>query len=174
MPKKNREISKKKRIIKLLVEILIFVIIFFAIMTWMKRGMIKGEPPRIDIVDLQGQAINFDSYAGEPMLLHFWASWCKICEFERGVVNAVSEDWPVLSIAMQSGDNETVKAFMQQKKISWRTVADENGAIANDYGVVGVPSSFILNKQGQIIMTDTGYTTSWGLRLRLWLAKVFY
>ncbi len=165
---------RKKRIIRLLVEVLIFILLFLAITTWMKRSMIKGSPPAIEMVDLQGQAVRFDSYSGEPLLLHFWASWCKICEFERGVVDAISKDWPVVSIAMQSGDNETVKEFMQQKKIIWRTIVDEEGTIARDYGVVGVPSSFILNKQGQIIMTDTGYTTSWGLRLRLWLVKVFY
>ncbi len=169
---KRNKTRPKKRITRILIEILVFLLLMFAITTWMTRDMIKGIPPVISIADIQGQSVVFADYTGQPLLLHFWASWCKICDFERGVVDAVSKDWPVLSIAMTSGDNQKVTEFMQEKSIDWRTIADEDGTIANDYGVVAVPANFILNSRGEIVFTDTGYITSWGLRLRLWLARV--
>ena len=44
--------------------------------------------------------------------------------------------------------------------------------MARRYGVGGVPASFILDADGRIAFHERGYTTQWGLRLRLWLAKV--
>lgn len=170
---KRNKTSNKKRGRRLLIEALIFLLIFIGIKTWMKRDMVDGVPPPIQQADLSGQQVALADYSGKPVLVHFWASWCKVCDLERGAVDSVSKDWPVLSIAMQSGDEDAVSQFMDEKSISWRTISDESGALSSRYGIVGVPASFILNKDGEIVFSETGYTTSLGLRFRLWYADHF-
>ena len=44
------------------------------------------------------------AHPGQPVALHFWAEWCAICKLEQHSVTRVASDWPVLTVAMQSGD----------------------------------------------------------------------
>ncbi len=136
--------------------------------------MTTGLAPDIVASDLQGEQVSLADYRGEPVLLYFWASWCKICEFEQGAVQSVSKSWPVLSIAMQSGGSFEVAKFMESKAVQWRTIADQSGDLTKRYGVAGVPALFIIDANGYIRFKETGYTTSWGLKTRLLLTRIFY
>ena len=49
---------------------------------------------------------------------------------------------------------------------------DEDGKLATQFGVHGVPTSYILDAKGKIRFREVGLTSSWGLRLRLWLATM--
>ena len=171
---RTRHQSTRRRAIRLIAEILIFVLIYLGVRAWMQRDMAEGTPPAIQAIDVSGQNVSLSDFHGQPLLLHFWASWCRICRFEQGAVNAVSDDWPVLTIAMQSGDARQVRAFMEERQIAWQTIVDESGNLANEYGVAGVPANFILDADGNIRFHESGYTTSAGLRLRLWLARLLY
>jgi thioredoxin-related protein len=75
-----------------------------------------------------------------------------------------------VTVALNSGDDNEVTEYMQEQGLAWSVINDDNGSLANRYGVKGVPALFIFNKQGQIVFTSVGYSTEFGLRLRLWLA----
>ena len=171
---RTRNQSTRRRAITLIAEVLFFLLIYLGVRAWMQRDMVEGQAPTIQATDVAGQVVSLSDFHGQPLLLHFWASWCRICQFEQGAVNAVAADWPVLTIAMQSGDTEQVQAFMEKRKLDWQTVVDESGALAKEYGVMGVPANFILDANGKIRFRESGYTTSAGLRLRLWLTRLLY
>jgi len=76
-----------------------------------------------------------------------------------------------VTVAMQSGDSSEISQYMRDSGLNFSVIADETGALAQRYGVKAVPVSFILNPQGQIVFSESGYTSSWGLQLRLWLAN---
>jgi len=59
---------------------------------------------------------------------------------------------------------------MQKKQLAWSVINDTHGHIAESYGVKAVPALFFINTDGDIVFTSVGYTSEWGLRLRLWLA----
>ena len=105
------------------------------------------------------------------MLVHFWASWCPVCELEQDSIQSISNDYPVISVAMQSGNDLEVTAYMEENKLSFPTIVDEHGILAKQFGVRGVPTSFILSPGGKIAFSEIGYTTEIGLRTRLWLVK---
>lgn len=169
---RTRNQSTRRRTITLIAEILLFLLIYLGVRAWMQRDLAEGLAPTIQAADVAGQVVSLSDFHGQPLLLHFWASWCRICQFEEGAVNAVAADWPVLTIAMQSGNTEQVRAFMEKRQLNWQTIVDEAGNIASEYGVSGVPTSFILDAGGKIRFHETGYTTSAGLRFRLWMAKL--
>ncbi len=162
--------STRRRAIVLIAEALLFLLIYLGVRTWVQRDLVEGPAPLIQATDVAGQVVDLADFRGQPLLLHFWASWCRICRFEQGAVNAIADDWPVLTVAMQSGNAGQIQAFMDKHGLDWRTVVDESGAIAKRYGVSGVPTSFVLDGNGVIRFRESGYTTSAGLRLRLWLA----
>ncbi len=71
---------------------------------------------------------------------------------------------------MQSGDAHEVLSYLDERGVNFPVIVDEYGKIAQRFGVSRVPASFIIDSQGAIAFTEVGYTSNWGLRLRLWLA----
>lgn len=103
-------------------------------------------------------------------MLYFWASWCKICEFEQGSIRSISRDYPILSVALQSGSTMQVSDYMKQHNLNMPTIVDEFGEIASRYGVRGTPAAFFIDANGSIRSVEVGYTSELGMRVRLWLA----
>ena len=106
------------------------------------------------------------------MALHFWADWCPICRLEQNSITRVSADWPVLTIAMQSGDVAKVRTVLTQRQLPWRTALDPNGQITRSYGFKGVPAWVVVDANGQLRGASMGYTSELGMRQRLWWASV--
>lgn len=156
---------------KIVVEILLIILVLFAVRAWMQRGMISGSAP-----DFQADLLNGGTYAfladkRRPLLLNFWASWCPVCKLEHESIQAISEDHAVITIAMQSGEAGEVAAYMSQEKLQFPVINDPDGMLARQFGVRAVPSSFIIDKDNNIMFRETGFTSEIGLRLRLWLAN---
>ncbi|MGD8644848.1 MAG: protein disulfide oxidoreductase [Chromatiales bacterium] len=154
----------------LVLQLVLFLAVFLGARAWTQRDMVAGEAPPIDTVLLDGRPVSLQAYRGRPVLVHFWATWCKVCRLEQAAIQAIAEDWPVLTIALQSGDAMTVQRYLSEHSLSWDTIADPDGALAARYGVRGVPSSFVVGPDGGIRYREVGFTTPWGLRARLWLA----
>ena len=162
----------KNRVIKYSIEILFILLIFIAVKTYLQRNLVEGAAPPLNDVLLNGQTFNLQSSQGQPVLLHFWATWCSICKLEEESIAAISEDHNVITIAMQSGNDQEIKDYLEEQGINFPVIVDEYGEIAKRFGVQGVPTSFVIDPQGNIDFTEVGYTTSWGIRLRLWLAGI--
>lgn len=165
--------GKRRRWLRWLLEGLIIFAIIFGLRTWQQRGMLEGEAPDFERVSLNGGGIHLDDYRGQPILLHFWASWCPMCELEQDSITAISKDWKVITVAFQSGGKDEVQRYLERKKLTgWITVVDEDGSLAAQYGIRGVPTSYVLDAEGSIRFREVGLTSGWGLRLRLWLADL--
>ena len=165
--------SKHRRWLIWGAEILFFVVLFFAVKAWVQRDMISGEAPPLAGVDLHGQEVSLADYRGQTVLVHFWATWCRICRLEQGSIESLSRSWPVLTVATQSGWADEVAEHMAENGLTHTVILDPDGALAARYGVRGVPSSFVVDGNGEIRFRESGFTTNWGLRARLWMARVF-
>lgn len=171
---KNPAPSKKRRFLKIFLEILVIIAIVFAIRAWQQKDMVSGVAPSFQSVMLDGKTVNLEDYNGKPFLLHFWASWCPFCKFEESSITEIEKDWPVLTVAYQSGDRVEVIKHMKDRSIkSWPTIVDQDSRLADLFGVKGVPTSYIIDGKGNIRFTEVGLTSGWGLRLRLWWAEYF-
>jgi len=163
--------SRQKKIWIWTGEILFFLLVYLAIRAWLQQDMVEGPAPVFEAELLDGSRINLEQYQGRPVLVYFWASWCGICKLEQGVINSIQKDWPVITVAMQSGKAADIEAYLEEHQLDWLVVPDPDGSLAQRYGVRGVPSSFILDKEGVIRFQEAGYTTTLGMRARLWAAQ---
>ncbi len=161
---------KKYPVFKISLNILVILTIFFSVKIFLQRDLAEGHVPSLVGVMLNGQNIDIEYYQGKPLLLHFWATWCGICKLEEKSVSSIAEDYQVLTVSMQSGDAHKVQSYLDERGVNFPVIVDEYGEIAKRFGVNRVPASFIIDPQGKIAFTEVGYTSSWGLRLRLWLA----
>lgn len=160
----------KSRILKYSIEIIFILLVFIVVKTYMQRNLVEGVAPPLSGVLLNGQVFNIQSNQDQPILLHFWSTWCSICKMEEDGIAAISEDHKVITIAMQSGNDQDIKDYLKKQGINFPVIVDEYGEVAKRFGVRVVPTSFVVDSQGNIDFTEVGYTTSWGLRFRLWLA----
>ncbi|MCP5141789.1 MAG: protein disulfide oxidoreductase [Gammaproteobacteria bacterium] len=153
-------------------EVILVIAILFAVNWWNTRNAARGPVPPLQAVTLSGAEFNVEQFRGKPAVIHFWASWCPICRAEQDAIDAVGEDHALITVAMQSGDDLTVQGYLDDNKLKFAVINDRKGELADRFGVTGVPTSFVLDRTGEIRFIERGYTTSWGLRFRLWLAEV--
>jgi len=85
------------------------------------------------------------------------------------VVKSTRQNEPIYTIALQSGSADTVRAYLAKNGLNHLTVInDPDGQIAKQFGVGVTPTLFFLGPDGRIAMAETGITSPWGIRLRLW------
>ena len=156
-------------------EALLFIAIVIGVQLWQTRDTPRGPAPEFAGRLVDGQPFDLATWrathAGRPVMLYFWAEWCPICKTTAGNVGNVSADWPVTSIAIQSGTAAQVARVMDEKGYRWPTLADAAAEILRRYGLAGVPSFIVINPAGDIRFVAVGYTSEIGLRLRLWWAE---
>lgn len=148
----------------------------WAVNAWQTRDLPEGPAPDFTVTLASGEVTTLQqwraAHPGQPVALHFWADWCPICRAEEHSVTRLARDWPVLTIAMQSGDAAKVQRVLAQRQLTWATAVDAPGQIAKAYGFKAVPALVVVDAQGQLRGAASGYTTEVGMRLRLWWAWV--
>lgn len=163
---------KKRRWLRWSIELLIIVAIIMGIRAWQQRSLVDGVAPDFALEAVDGQLVQLVDYQGQPALLHFWATWCPMCEIEQGGISKITKNWPVITVAYQSGQKEEVQRYIEREGLeNWTVIVDDQGALAQQYGVQGVPTNYILDQNGHIRFREVGLSSSWGLRFRLWLAS---
>ncbi|MCG6968394.1 MAG: protein disulfide oxidoreductase [Gammaproteobacteria bacterium] len=161
---------RKIRSVRLAFDIALVFLVFIAVKTYMQRHLVEGAAPPIEGRLLTGELVNLQTYQGQPVLVYFWATWCPVCKLEQNAIDSISKNHTVVSIAMNSGNAIEVNTYLQENNLNFPVIVDEYGDIAKQFGVRGVPTSFIIDAEGNIAFSEMGYTTGWGLRLRLWMA----
>ncbi len=162
---------KQHKYIKMTLQILLALLVLMAIRAIVQRDLVSGMAPMISAQQLDGSPVSLEQFRGAPVLVHFWATWCGICRLEEQSINAIAQDHALVTVAMQSGDNEEIGAYLKEQGLNFPVISDPHGEIASSYGIKGVPASFILDAKGNIRFVEVGYSTEAGLRLRLWLAS---
>ena len=159
-----------KKYYRWLAEITLILIIITAARMWMQRDIVSGIAPNVSAKTLTGQHFDLYQDKNRPILVHFWASWCPVCKLEQSNIQNISHDYPVITIAMQSGNDEEVKQFMKEEGLTFKVINDELGIISQRYNIRGVPVSFVVDKDNKIDFIEVGYTTELGLKIRMWWA----
>jgi len=155
------------------INALFLVMIVMGIRTWQQRDMSSGLAPPLQGSTLAGLPYQLPSQPAQPVLVHFWATWCPICSAEQDSITAIAQDYPnVITVAMKSGKSDEVIRHMKYQKIDFPVLNDPDGVISGTWGVHALPASFIIDREGQIRFVEVGYTTGIGLKLRLWLAGI--
>jgi thiol-disulfide isomerase/thioredoxin len=154
----------------LLVNLAIVLVIFFGVQWFKSRPLASGAAPPLVAETVGGARVDLAALRGAPVLVHFWATWCPTCKLEEGSVDAINQDYQVITVAMQSGGERDVAGYLGERGLGFDAIADPYGEIATAWGVPAVPASFVIDRDGQIHSRSVGYTPGVALRGRLWAA----
>jgi thiol-disulfide isomerase/thioredoxin len=155
------------------VQLLVLIMTLFLIHLWQTRNLVEGHAPSLSGQTLHGEWFDLEKQTEWPLLIHFWATWCPVCKFETGGIASMSEDYPVVTIAMQSGSKQDVARFLDEHHFHLPVINDPDGVLADTWAVTGVPTSFIVDRGGRIRFSSVGYTLPVTLRIRLWLTGIW-
>lgn len=117
------------------------------------RPPLVGAPaPEITLKDLQGHDVRLSDFRGKVVLLNFWATWCKPCKEEMPAMQASYDNlrdkgFVVLAVN-ELEDTDKVVEHIRSHGHTFPVVMDHNNQVANKYGVVGLPASFLIDRQG--------------------------
>lgn len=162
----------KKRWYYWLIYVVLFLVVSQGANWWKTRDAVKGNLSEFNGELIDGTPFTVAEFSGEPILFHFWATWCPICDLQKSSVQSISQDYTVISIASWSEGEKEVRDYMLENQLTFPVLLDSSGQLAQTFGLKGVPASFILSPDGEIKFVETGYSTELGLRLRLWLTTL--
>ncbi|MCI0693391.1 TlpA family protein disulfide reductase [candidate division KSB1 bacterium] len=107
--------------------------------------------------DIKGNTITLSGLKGKVVLLDFWATWCGPCLPEIPHLKKIysdyrNKDFMVIGISLD-GDIADLQKFIDEQKIGWHQILSENGwegKIARLYNITGIPSTYVIDRQGRI------------------------
>jgi len=153
-----------------IVKLLVLLFILSNIMSYLRQPELDSiHLPKIDAQLLDGNIFTVEE--GKPLVLHFWATWCPTCKVEAANIESVSKNYNVLTIAVSSGSDEKVEAYMQEHELTFKVLNDTEGMWAKQFKVEAYPTTFIYDAKGELRFTEVGYTTTAGLLGRVKLAE---
>ena len=126
----------------------------------LKSTLINNPFPDTKILSLSKTIeIDLKNRIGDPFLVNFFSSWCLPCKIEADNLETLSERIKIIGISYKDIESDTIK-FLQEFGNPYENIGvDHNGHIAIDWGVYGVPETFLINNKGQVILRHAGPIT---------------
>jgi len=128
----------------------------------MGGGMPKKEIKLIDanITDLNGNKVKLSDFKDKVIFLNLWATWCPPCRAEMPSMEKLSEKFKdknfVILAVSQGEDLNTVTNFLKKNKYSFKIFTDEKNEVAGSYGTGSIPTSYLIDKNGNMIAQFVG------------------
>ena len=121
---------------------------------------VGDRAPGFSLADLDGRPVHLADYAGQPVLVNFWASWCLPCVDEFPLLDAAlaaytDEGLVVLGIVYRDR-SEAARTFAEQFGAGWPMAMDPGETVARAYGVFGPPESWIIGRDGRVVSRRIG------------------
>ena len=121
--------------------------------------------PALDfkLKDLNGKEVSLSDYKGKKVFLNFWASWCGPCKAEMPDIEKLykeTKDSDLVILTVNLGeDKDTVKSFTDNAKYNFTVLLDLDQSVAAKYKISAIPTSYFIDKEGNIVSTIRGALT---------------
>lgn len=162
----------RRRLIGLVVGLLVLASLFGLLAWRLLSGPTNVGPARINprpapafaLTGFDGQPVRLADLRGRPVIVNFWASWCNPCRLEA---RTLEDTWQryrergavLVGIAVQDNDADS-RAFLREFGITYPNAPDPGGKTSIDYGMTGVPETYFIRPDGQIVAKFQGPLTA--------------
>ena len=124
------------------------------------------RPPRLKRAEdftvalLRGEPLKLSEQRGKPVLINFWATWCAPCREEMPAMERLyrrhhERGFVLLAVSVDT-DAALVRPFLEQHKLTFPVALDSTMSLANAYGVRALPSSFLVDRDGNLAALALG------------------
>ena len=134
-----------------------------------------GLAPDFTVTTFEGETITLSELRGKGVVVNFWASWCDPCRDEAALLESAwlrEQENGIIFIGLDYLDQEpAAKAYLAEFGISYPNGPDLQSQAARRYGIKGVPETYFVNPEGEIVQTVIGPILS-ASQLETFLAKI--
>ena len=132
------------------------------------------RPPRVKRAEdftvslMRGESLRLSEQRGKPVLINFWATWCAPCREEMPAMERLyrrhhERGFVLLAVSVDT-DAALVRPFLEQHKLTFPVTLDAKMSLANAYGVRALPSSFLIDRDGNLAALALG-PRAWDTRV---------
>ncbi len=127
----------------------------------------QNKIPSVEVKNIGGENINTSTISndGKPIIISFWATWCKPCVQELTAISEQYEEWQketgVKVIAVSTDDSRNmarVQPFVNSRSWEYEIYLDPNGDFKRALNVNNIPHTFLVNGKGEIVWQHNSYT----------------
>lgn len=116
--------------------------------------------PDFELKTTDGQTVKLSDYKGKPVMLNFFATWCPPCRAEMPALQAVYKEYEaqgfvILAVNLNES-NLAIDAFRDKLGLTFPIVVDKTDSVSRTYGIVPLPTSYFVGKDGKVVGKWTG------------------
>ena len=121
---------------------------------------LNTDPLKVKLQNTAGRLVGLDDFGGKIVFLNFWTTWCPSCRTEMPSMEKLHRKLSGKNFAMVTVNIKEsaarVKNFFKEYKLTYTALLDTTGEVSTEFGIRAIPTTFILDKSGQIIGRITG------------------
>lgn len=167
--------TRPQRIRSLLINIVVIVAVFLAVMAYQSRNMLPtGEQaaPELRGMTLAGEPYDLAEARSRPALVYFFAPWCRICAASAGNLDRLrrwrdESEFEMVAVALDWSAAEEVRAYVERHGLDLPVLLGDAG-VARNWQIYAFPSYYVLDSEHRIARRDVGYSSQLGLLWRAW------
>jgi len=153
----------KKKIWRILKEAIFFIITLTII-----SNIVSLYKSR-DLSNQKFDTALFQENINKPTIVHFWATWCPVCKLEASNIELLSKHYNVITVAVKSKD---IKSWMKEHNYTYKVIDDRDAKIATKFKIPAFPTTFIYDKDKNLVFKDVGYSSTFSMFLKLLYLKI--
>jgi peroxiredoxin len=117
--------------------------------------------PDFAVPSLAGPTVRLSDHHDKVILLNFWATWCPPCRAEMPSMEKLYQAYRdrglvILAISSDRAGKSVVEPYVQERGLTFPILLDPEGEVFAQYGVRGLPTSYLLDRRGRVFSTDVG------------------
>lgn len=166
----DQSTGRRRRYLTYALEAGLFLAVFFVVSAWQSRNLLGTDrvaAPFLSAATLDGDLYDLATNSGKPVLVYFFAPWCKFCAASADNVVRLRKlrdeaGLEIIAVALDWQSRDDVREYAGRHKLNVPVLLG-NAAVAKAWHVYAFPTYYVLDSEHRIVARDIGYSTQLGL-----------